>query len=93
MAGNGHPVWKVAVAALLCLGASSLAAAPLERQADGILLPVGGGLLKVAVCAENVVRVAYARDRAFFSRTSLATAFGAVASASRATRHSRATWR
>jgi alpha-D-xyloside xylohydrolase len=75
MTGSGRPVWKVAVAGLLfCLGASSLAAAALERQADGILLPVGGGLLRVAVCAENVVRVAYARDRAFFSRTSLATA-------------------
>jgi alpha-D-xyloside xylohydrolase len=40
--------------------------------ADGLLLPVGGGHLKVAFCADDVVRVAFARDTAFFDRPSLA---------------------
>jgi hypothetical protein len=40
--------------------------------ADGLLLPVGDGHLKVAFCADDVVRVAFARDTAFFDRPSLA---------------------
>ncbi|HEX2656962.1 MAG TPA: hypothetical protein VHU40_01765, partial [Polyangia bacterium] len=38
------------------------------------ILEVGGGLLKVEVCAENVIRVAFAKSAAFFTRASLATA-------------------
>ncbi|HEX2659291.1 MAG TPA: TIM-barrel domain-containing protein, partial [Polyangia bacterium] len=37
-------------------------------------LEVGGGMLKVEVCAENVIRVAFAKSAAFFTRASLATA-------------------
>lgn len=44
-----------------------------EKVADGIIVPVGDGLLKLEVCAEDVVRVAYARDRGFFQRKTLAT--------------------
>jgi hypothetical protein len=40
--------------------------------ADGLLLPVGGGHLKVAFCADDVVRVAFAHDASFFDRSSLA---------------------
>ena len=35
-------------------------------------LPVDGGHLKVAFCADDVVRVAFARDASFFDRSSLA---------------------
>ncbi|HEX9187845.1 MAG TPA: PA14 domain-containing protein, partial [Vicinamibacteria bacterium] len=42
-------------------------------SADGLVLPVGGGHLKVAFCADDVVRVAWSRDPAFFDRPSLAT--------------------
>ena len=52
------------------LGAPPAAAGP--DRADGLLLPVGGGHLKVAFCADDVVRVAFARDPAFFDRPSLA---------------------
>jgi alpha-D-xyloside xylohydrolase len=39
---------------------------------DGLLVRVGDGLLKLEVCASDVVRVAYAKDQAFFARKSLA---------------------
>jgi alpha-D-xyloside xylohydrolase len=43
-----------------------------ERASDGIVVRVGDGLLKIEICASDVIRVAYARDRAFFARKSLA---------------------
>jgi alpha-D-xyloside xylohydrolase len=39
---------------------------------DGIVVAVGDSLLKLEVCAADVVRVAYAKDEAFFARKSLA---------------------
>jgi alpha-D-xyloside xylohydrolase len=55
--------------------AAALAALPLAWSApagspDGLVLAVGGGHLKVAFCREDVVRVAFARDPAFFERRS-----------------------
>ena len=41
---------------------------------DGPILEVPGGMLKIQVCASDVIRVAYAQDPAFFSRATLATA-------------------
>ena len=60
-------------------GLAGAAARPLwgavpEKQSDGVLVPLGSALLKVEVCSEDVVRVAYAKDRSFFSRASLAAA-------------------
>src|SRR5438067_8760349 len=43
-----------------------------EKVADGVLIRIGDSLLKVEVCADNVIRVAFAKDRAFFARKSLA---------------------
>ena len=43
-------------------------------SADIPPITVGGGLLKLQVCTDDVIRVAYAKDAAFFSRPSLATA-------------------
>ncbi|MDP9036374.1 MAG: DUF5110 domain-containing protein [Myxococcota bacterium] len=40
---------------------------------DGPVLAVPGGLLKIQVCTEDVIRVAYAKDPAFFARSTLAT--------------------
>jgi len=45
--------------------------AALERQADGVVLALGDAFLKVEVCADDTIRVASARDRAFFDRASL----------------------
>jgi alpha-D-xyloside xylohydrolase len=51
---------------------SPQAGAP-EKLADGAMIPVAGGFLKLEVLAANVVRVVYAKDRAFFDKKSLAT--------------------
>jgi alpha-D-xyloside xylohydrolase len=77
---------KIATFLTLLLAAASLAhatprrpapasaSASVERLPDGVLVRSGDGLLKVEVCASDVVRVAYAKDQAFFARKSLATA-------------------
>jgi alpha-D-xyloside xylohydrolase len=54
------------------LGAALLKAEPaMEKQADGVVFPLNDAFLKIEVRADNVVRVAYARDQAFFARPSL----------------------
>ena len=42
-----------------------------EKLSDGIVVAVGDAFLKVEVCADDVIRVAYSHDRAFFARQSL----------------------
>ena len=42
-----------------------------EKLSDGIVVALGKAFLKVEVCADDVVRVAYSHDRAFFARRSL----------------------
>jgi hypothetical protein len=51
---------------------SILVATSLQRVPEGLVVRVGDGFLKLEVCADDVVRVAYARDQAFFARKSLA---------------------
>src|SRR4051812_25285964 len=73
---------KLAVTAFLVLlilsgvaparAASSPADGAVEKVADGVVVQTAGGLLKLQVCADDVVRVAFAKDRAFFDRKSLA---------------------
>ncbi len=41
---------------------------------DGLLLPAPGGLLKIEVCTADIIRVAFAKDAAFFARPTLMTA-------------------
>ncbi len=75
-----NPMKRAFPLRLLCALAAGAAACrapaqpagPLERLTDGIVLPVGGNFLKVEIRAENIVRIAYARDRAFFGRSSIA---------------------
>jgi alpha-D-xyloside xylohydrolase len=43
-----------------------------EKVADGVVVPVGDGFLKLEVVADDVIRVAFAKDREFFARQSLA---------------------
>lgn len=50
-------------------------AARLEKTKDGIITPFGDHFLKVQVCADNVIRVAFGKDRKFFSRSSLAVEY------------------
>jgi alpha-D-xyloside xylohydrolase len=44
----------------------------LQRTPEGLLVRAGDGFLKLEVCADDVVRVAYAKDQGFFARKSLA---------------------
>jgi len=43
-----------------------------EKQPDGIILPVGNGFLRIQFRAQNVVRVAFAKNRSVFDHKSLA---------------------
>jgi alpha-D-xyloside xylohydrolase len=43
-----------------------------EKQADGIVVPIHDGFLTVQVRADNIIRVAYSKERPFFDRKSLA---------------------
>ncbi len=61
----------VIILAALSISSAVLIAEPVEKSSDGVVFPVGGGFLKLQVYADNVVRVAYAKDRGFFSRASL----------------------
>ena len=67
-----RPFIIAATAVLALFLAAPLKAAPeLEKLADGIVVPVGTAFLKVEIRADNIVRVAYAKDRALFERPSL----------------------
>jgi len=69
----------VKILLLLGVAAAAHAATPaqprpgrLYRASDGVLVNVNEDLLKIEVCAADVIRVAYAKDRSFFARKSLA---------------------
>jgi len=55
--------------------AAAVAGAPgsVQSAPDGLMLRFADGILKLEVCASDVVRVAYAKDAAFFTRKSLAS--------------------
>jgi alpha-D-xyloside xylohydrolase len=67
-------VWSL----ILCAGLlNSVSATPgkpadLEKQADGIVIPIHDGFLALQVRACNIIRVAYSKNRSFFDRKSLA---------------------
>jgi len=44
-----------------------------EKLSDGIIVRYGDSILKVEVCTDSVIHVAFAKDRAFFARKSLST--------------------
>jgi hypothetical protein len=45
---------------------------PPEKVADGVVFHVGDRLLKLDVCSDDIIRVAYVNDTAFFARKTLA---------------------
>jgi alpha-D-xyloside xylohydrolase len=55
-----------------CPSTSAPGRAVLQRTPDGALLRAGDSFLKLEVCASDVIRVAYAKDEAFFVHQSLA---------------------
>jgi alpha-D-xyloside xylohydrolase len=65
---------KLAIAlSILCtaLNLSPACAAAPEKVSDGIIIPVGDRFLRIQVCADDIIRVAESKDRAFFTRKSL----------------------
>ena len=59
----------IAAAIQLC---AQVPAEPPQKVDDGVLFHVGGSLLKLEICADNIIRVAYAKDPSFFARKTLA---------------------
>ena len=69
----GRPIALAAAAALALIPfAPPPAVAAVEKLPDGIVVPVGDTFLKIEVRADNIVRIAAARDRKFFDHASLA---------------------
>src|SRR3990172_2333045 len=53
---------------------AAVAASPVpEKLKDGVLVAVSDGFLKLEVCGDNIIRVAFSQDREFFARRTLAT--------------------
>ena len=76
----GRPRAFAAVAALALLLVPPMnAAAEVEKLPDGIVVPIGDAFLKVELRADNIVRVAAAKDRSFFELPSLAVISRGVA--------------
>ena len=73
----------IALFGLLAAGAAGAAGAgsPVEKSADGIVVSLDGHFLKLEVRADDIIRVAYAKDRAFFERASIAVLPPAASSA------------
>jgi alpha-D-xyloside xylohydrolase len=67
------PKFALAVLAALAFsnGTSLLAANTVDKQPDGITLRLPDGLLRVQVMSDTVIRIAYAKDAAFFSHVSI----------------------
>jgi alpha-D-xyloside xylohydrolase len=72
-----HHVSRLVAALASALVSASVASAvpggP-EKVADGVLIPLSGATLKVEVCTDDVVRIAYAPDVSWLARQSLVTA-------------------
>ncbi len=65
----------VVFSAFAVLGVLLAHAAPaIQQVADGVVIRVGDGSLELQVCADDVIRVAYAKDPAFFARKSVVVA-------------------
>ncbi|MGB7768198.1 MAG: TIM-barrel domain-containing protein [Verrucomicrobiia bacterium] len=70
-----HNKLSALLVAMVAAGQLSTQATPSapEKVADGIVVPLPATFLKVEVYADNVVRIACAKDRAFFNRQSVVT--------------------
>ncbi len=67
---------RILFAALMTIGltltSTPTGAADVQERSDGIAIPIGEGLLLLEPCAENIIRVAYAKNGSFFSHQSFA---------------------
>jgi alpha-D-xyloside xylohydrolase len=73
-AGAGGAGGSAGASGTMPAGGSSGAGGSTGANGDGPVLSVDGGKLKIQVCDDDIIRVAYAKDAAFFTRATLATA-------------------
>jgi len=76
---RSRPIFCVLTCATALLSAYLVIAQPHKRSipeklSDGIMLRVGDSFLKVEVCTDSVIHVAFSKDRTFFARQTLAAA-------------------
>jgi len=64
----------VVCAAVLTASMALAADGPPQKVDNGVLVPLPGATLKVEVCTDDVVRIAYAGDASVFDRPSVVTA-------------------
>ena len=64
----------VVCAAVLAAPMAHAAEAPPRKVDNGVLVPLTGATLKVEVCTDDVIRIAYAADASVFDRPSVVTA-------------------
>ena len=66
---------RMAIVVFLCVVAMTQISAGQssvpQKQADGIVIPLQDGFLKIAVRADNIVHVEYAKERSYFEHKSL----------------------
>src|SRR5262245_247663 len=58
---------------LSCQSQNPPAPAAAETRADGVVVPIADGFVKLQVCDDKIIRVLYAKEPAFFDRKTLAT--------------------
>src|SRR5271154_7179368 len=63
--------WFNSIFLVLLLAAASANAQDAQRVADGVLLHQGDAWLKVAVVSNDIFRITYAKDQAFFDRKNM----------------------
>jgi alpha-D-xyloside xylohydrolase len=68
------PLSWLVVTMTLCVSFRHAAAATPQKVEDGVIVALGSDTLKIEVCTDDVIRVAYAREPAFFRRPSVVTA-------------------
>jgi len=68
-----RPLVRLASCVVLVVGMFGVLRAA-DPAVQEVVLAVDGGYLRVSACTDSIVRVQYAKDKAFFSRESLATA-------------------
>ena len=59
------PFLVASLVLLVAAPAVALRAASVEQTPDGVILPVGDGWLRLTVCADDTVRVSFAKDHTF----------------------------
>jgi alpha-D-xyloside xylohydrolase len=74
LSGTPRTIWLLVLTVLWALTSCSTIpqSQRAQLQSDGVVIPLHDGLLKLEVCRDDIIRVAFAKDATFFDRKSLA---------------------